>query len=313
VGQLAEVPLQTSAVSQTVEAARHENAVVRTVSTGQLFDVPSQTSATSHTPAEPRHSAVVFASFGHVVDVPVQVSATSQTPAPARQTVAVVAGTSAGQVALVPLQFSAASQVAVEPRQTVLVGANASTGHVVAVPLQVSAASHTPFAARHVVPALPATLVQAPVAVTHVSTVQGFVSAHSALVAQPQTIVAPWLQTEPIEPPAVLPADVLSSVTRYAPCVLQVMFTRAIVPSGHGTKSASCCSMKRPVPVLIEQLEVVPAVAGPLEHGLENVNAPTLFGLIVEATAATDVNWLSRSIDSWHVWPTGHVRAWSET
>jgi hypothetical protein len=66
--------------------------------------------------------------------------------------------------------------------------------------------------------------------------------------------------------------------------------------------------MKRPVLVLIEQTEVVPAVAGPLEQGLENVNAPTLCGLIVAATLPTEVAVVSRSIDSWHVDATGHVR-----
>src|SRR6266545_273255 len=90
-GQLAELPLQFSAMSHGPTAARQTVAELANVSVGQAAALPVQFSAISHPPeAAVRQTVVAGAktSFGHVAEVPVQFSATSQPPgAAARQTV----------------------------------------------------------------------------------------------------------------------------------------------------------------------------------------------------------------------------------
>src|SRR5439155_19766014 len=59
----------------------------------------------------------------------------------------------------------------------VLAGSKPSAGQAVLVPVQLSATSHTPAAARHSAPALPAGCWQAALVPSHWSAVQGLLSA----------------------------------------------------------------------------------------------------------------------------------------
>jgi hypothetical protein len=63
-----------------------------------------------------------------------------------------------------------------------VLGANASVGQLALLPVQLSATSHTPTDARHTVPALPATCVQA--LLTHASVVQTLESSQLTVLAQ---------------------------------------------------------------------------------------------------------------------------------
>src|SRR6185369_1378398 len=85
-------PLQTSATSQTLPAARQVVALDAKPSAGHEADAPLQVSATSQITADPRQVFPdVNESAGQLADAPVQFSATSQTPATERQTVAPLA------------------------------------------------------------------------------------------------------------------------------------------------------------------------------------------------------------------------------
>lgn len=68
-GQLADVPVQNSAASQTPSFARHSNDAARNVSAGQAVDEPLQVSATSQTPADARQ-VVLAARVVHVPTLP---------------------------------------------------------------------------------------------------------------------------------------------------------------------------------------------------------------------------------------------------
>src|SRR5437763_11026085 len=114
------------------------------------------------------------ASVGHAVLVPVQVSATSHSPAAARHTVpAFPAG--CVQVLVLPSHRSRV-QGLVSAVQAVPAGCLASAGQAVLVPVQVSATSHSPAAARHAAPALPAGCWQVALAPSPWSRVQGLAS-----------------------------------------------------------------------------------------------------------------------------------------
>src|SRR5438477_128727 len=152
-------------------------------SAGQVALVPVQFSAVSHRSTAARQTVLDDrkASAGQVVLVPVQVSAVSHGPAAARHTVpAFPAG--CVQVALVPLQMSRV-QTLLSSVHAVPFDLKVLVGHVVLVPVQVSATSHSPAAARHSAPALPAGCVQVLVAPSHRSRVQGLVSAVQAVPA----------------------------------------------------------------------------------------------------------------------------------
>src|SRR5438093_931703 len=56
-GHAAEAPVQLSATSHSLAAARQTVAADAKPSAGQVADAPVQVSATSHTPAEGRHTA----------------------------------------------------------------------------------------------------------------------------------------------------------------------------------------------------------------------------------------------------------------
>src|SRR5439155_282784 len=89
-------------------------------SLGQLALVPVQFSATSQTPAGCRQTVLEDwkASDGHAALDPVQCSATSQVPADVRHTVLDGLNASAGHAAADPVQFSATSQSPAAARQT---------------------------------------------------------------------------------------------------------------------------------------------------------------------------------------------------
>ena len=70
------------------DAARHDSLEGRNASAGHAAELPVHSSAASQTPFAARHSNVDGrkASTGHAVDEPLQLSATSQMPFAARQT-----------------------------------------------------------------------------------------------------------------------------------------------------------------------------------------------------------------------------------
>src|SRR6266481_169849 len=183
VGQVVLAPVQLSATSHSLTAARH---TVPAFPAGcvHVALVPLHTSVLQTLPSSVQVVPLALkTSVGQAVLVPVQLSARSHSPAAARHTVPAALRASAGQVALVPVQFSAASHRSTAARQTVLEGRKASAGQVVLVPVQVSAASQGPAAARQTVPAFPAGCVQVLVLPSHLSRVQGLASAVQAVPA----------------------------------------------------------------------------------------------------------------------------------
>src|SRR2546429_338788 len=148
------VPLQLSPPSPRSTAARH---IVPAFPAGgwQAALVPLQVSVVQTLPSSVQ--AVPFAlkaSVGQAVLVPVQVSTTSHSPATARHTApAFPAG-----CWQVTLESSHCSRVQglVSAVQEVPADFLASVGQAVVAPAQVSARSHSPAAARHTVPAVPA-------------------------------------------------------------------------------------------------------------------------------------------------------------
>src|SRR5207245_4565797 len=84
------------------------------------------------------------------------------------------------QVLVLPSHWSSVHGL-VSAVHAVPAGCLASVGQVVLVPVQLSATSHSPAAARHTAPALPAGCWQAALAPSHWSRVQGLVSAVQAV------------------------------------------------------------------------------------------------------------------------------------
>jgi hypothetical protein len=126
-------------------------------SAGHAVCAPSHFSAASHTPPlATRQTTPAFpAGCWQVALEPSQVSVVHGSPS-SGHVVPAVAFTSAGHASCVPSHVSATSQTPAAGRQTNVLGCFAS-GHVVLAPSHTSATSHgEPFAARHVVPALPA-------------------------------------------------------------------------------------------------------------------------------------------------------------
>src|SRR5947207_4998230 len=212
------VPLHTSVV-QTLPSSVHAVPTALTASAGQVVLVPVQVSARSHSLTAARHTAPAFpdgcvqagesrvslhtsvvqglpssvqadpaaltASAGQVVLVPVQVSARSHSLTVARHTVpAWPAGCVQRGLPTVPLQVSVVrglpSSVQADPDDL-----TALAGQLVLLPVQVSARSHSLTAARHTVPAWPAGCVQRGLLVLplHVSVVQTLPSSVQAVPA----------------------------------------------------------------------------------------------------------------------------------
>src|SRR5439155_171348 len=186
-GQVVLVPVQVSATSHSLTAARHTEPAFPTACVQRgLLTVPLQVSVVQGLPSSVQAvPAALTASVGQVVLVPVQVSAASHSLTAARQTVPALpsACVQAGVLA-VPLHVSVVqglpSSVQAAPRAL-----SALAGQVVLVPVQVSAVSHSLTTARHTVPALPAGWVQAGALVLplHVSAVQGLPSSVQAVPA----------------------------------------------------------------------------------------------------------------------------------
>src|SRR6185295_5087121 len=127
-------------------------------SAGQVAVLPVQFSAGSQTPPEARQVVLLGtnALAGQFLLTPSQSSVISQSPADTRQVVPFGSTRSAGQFGLPPVQFSAWSQISPPEtaRHTVLGGRKASAGQAPLTPLQFSAASQSPAVPRHSVPLL---------------------------------------------------------------------------------------------------------------------------------------------------------------
>src|SRR6266566_5215420 len=175
-GHAAPEPVQFSAMSQASTAARHTVLWSLKASAGQSALDPVQVSATSQSPAAARHTVVwsLKPSAGHAVFVPSQTSATSQSPAAARHSVpALPAG--CWHVSLVPSHVSVVHGLP-SSVHAVPLWCFASAGHAAFAPSQTSATSHSPAAARHGVPALPAACWQVSLVPSQVSVVHGLPS-----------------------------------------------------------------------------------------------------------------------------------------
>ena len=172
-------PVQRSAESQTApDDARQTTVELTKPLPGQVAEVPVQLSAASQTSAAERHTVLEDAnvSFGQVAVDPVQVSCTSQTePDDARQTADELTKELAGHELLVPVQLSATSQTPTALRHGVKINANWSTGQLVNTPVQASCTSHALTALRQTVPPLPAGCAHEPKPL-HWSSVHGLLS-----------------------------------------------------------------------------------------------------------------------------------------
>src|SRR2546428_3409501 len=119
------------------------------VSVGQAVLVPVQVSARSHSLSAARHTVPAFpAGCAHVALVPLHTSMVHTLPSSV-QVVPLALKTSVGQAVLVPVQVSATSHSAAAARQTVPAALMTSAGQLAPVPVQFSAASHTSTGARH--------------------------------------------------------------------------------------------------------------------------------------------------------------------
>src|SRR5207247_7171050 len=212
------VPLHTSVV-QTLPSSVHAVPAALTASAGQVVLVPVQVSARSHSLTAARHTAPAFptgcvqagesrvplhtsvvqglpssvqadpaaltASAGQVVLAPVQVSARSHSLTVAGHTVpAWPAGCVRRGVLVLPLHVSVVQGLP-SSVQAVPADLTALAGQVVLDPVQVSARSHSLTVARHTVPAWPAGCLQRGLLVLplHVSVVQTLPSSVQAVPA----------------------------------------------------------------------------------------------------------------------------------
>src|SRR5947209_937797 len=151
------VPLQRSVV-QTLPSSVHAVPDAFTVSFGQVELGPVQSSALSHALAAARHVVPELpgaCTHAGAPEVPLQRSVVQTLPS----SVHAVPDTftvSPGQVALLPGHVSWRSHSFAAARQTNVDDWKASLGHVLLLPVHVSATSQPPpAAARHVVPELP--------------------------------------------------------------------------------------------------------------------------------------------------------------
>src|SRR5207247_8686734 len=106
--------------SHVPPAGRHTAPDALFASGGQLALVPVQVSARSQTPADARHTVPEERnpSVGHAVLEPEHTSTASHGPTAARQTVPAGRLPSLGQLVLVPVQASTASHAPAAPRHT---------------------------------------------------------------------------------------------------------------------------------------------------------------------------------------------------
>src|SRR5216110_3470212 len=144
------VPLHTSAV-QTLPSSVQAVPAALTASAGQLVLVPVQVSARSHSLAAARHTVPALPAgcvHAGAPRVPLHTSVVQTLPSSVQ---AVPAGltASAGQAVLVPVQVSARSHSLTAGRHTVPADAIPSAGQVLLEPVQVSATSQRSPAARH--------------------------------------------------------------------------------------------------------------------------------------------------------------------
>src|SRR5439155_205510 len=151
------VPLQRSVV-QTLPSSVHGVPDAFTVSFGQVELEPVQSSALSHSLEAARHVVPVLPGLwthNGFPDVPLHRSVVQTLPSSVHA-VPDAFTESPGQVALLPGHVSWRSHSLAAARQTNVVGWNASLGHVLLLTVHVSATSQPPpAAARHVVPELP--------------------------------------------------------------------------------------------------------------------------------------------------------------
>src|SRR5947199_295651 len=144
-----------------------------------MITAPGQVSATSHSFAAARHTVPALpAACWQPVLVPSHVSVVQGLPSSAHAAPALPAG--CWQALLVPLHWSRVQGLP-SSEQGVPAGRFALVGRVVLVPVQVSTASHSSAATRHTVPALSAGCWQVVLVPSHVSRVQGLVSAAQAV------------------------------------------------------------------------------------------------------------------------------------
>src|SRR5438552_1551484 len=190
-GQVVLAPVQVSARSHSLTAARHTVPAwpAGCVQRG-LPTVPLQVSVVQGLPssvqADPADLTVLA---GQVVLDPVQVSARSHSLTAARHTVpALPAGCVQRGLRALPLQVSVV-QTLPSSVHAVPAALTASAGQVVLVPVQVSARSHSLTAARHTAPAFPTGCVQAGESRVplHTSVVQGL---PSSVQADPAALTA---------------------------------------------------------------------------------------------------------------------------
>src|SRR5206468_1944022 len=151
------VPLQTS-VMQTLPSSVQAAPDGFTVSFGQVELEPVQSSALSHSLDAARHVVPELPGLctqAGAPDVPLQRSVVQTLPSSVHA-VPDAFTVSPGQVALLPGHVSWRSPSLAAARQTNVDSCNASSGHVLLLPVHDSATSQPPpAAARHVVPALP--------------------------------------------------------------------------------------------------------------------------------------------------------------
>src|SRR5438128_741258 len=140
-----------------------------------MMNAPGQVSATSHSLAAGRHTVPPLpGGCWQLVLVPSQVSAVQGSPSSGHAAPAFPTG--CVHVVLVPLHTSAVQGLP-SSVQLVPFDLKTSLGQVVLLPVQLSATSHSPAAARHTVPVLPAGCWHELLMPLHWSSVQGLVSA----------------------------------------------------------------------------------------------------------------------------------------
>jgi hypothetical protein len=178
VGHVVDVPVHVSSMSHSLTALRHTTPALPAGCEHAPF--PSQTSEVQGRASGEHGAPPAFApSAGHAVEAPVQDSATSHSPVAARQTVpAFPAGCE--HSAEEPSHWSSVQGLLSLEHAVPLFFAT-SAGHAGFVPSQVSARSHSPAAAWHTVPALPAGCWQRPDAPPQRSSVQALPSSVQAV------------------------------------------------------------------------------------------------------------------------------------
>src|SRR5439155_52159 len=142
------VPLHTSVVQGLPSSVQADPAAL-TASAGQVVLVPVQVSARSHSLTVVRHAVPALPAGcwqGGLLLLPLQVSVVQSLPSSVQAVADAL--TAVGQVGPVPVQVSVRSHSLVGVWHTVPTGLSASGGHVSLDPVHVSAGSHAPVEAR---------------------------------------------------------------------------------------------------------------------------------------------------------------------